>query len=148
MSVKFSFIFFFRNLIRRLTNLTRWWWFILAVHVPTAIIIICAVFIICPSFDESSIREPSPIDSEVDEDSLILLLGTCNTEAIDRGHAVVVACTVLDILTDALSRALSLPYFICSINLLFSSNINPSLPPLACPHQPPQEIHSRHRSLP
>ena len=112
MSVKFSFIFFFRNLIRRLTNLTRWWWFILGVHLPTAIIVICAVFIICPSFDESSIRERSPIDSEVDEDSLILLLGTCNAaEAIDRGHAVLVACTVLDILTDVLSKALSMAYF-------------------------------------
>ncbi|MCJ1263648.1 hypothetical protein MMC22_003518 [Lobaria immixta] len=40
-AVKFSFLFFFRNLIRRLRNLEILWWCVLVACVPVAIVCIC-----------------------------------------------------------------------------------------------------------
>ena len=49
-SVKFSFLFFFRHLLRRLKGLNIWWWCVLAVHVPTAVVMVCSSFMSCPDF--------------------------------------------------------------------------------------------------
>ena len=46
-SVKFSFLFFFRALLRQQKKMMRWWWCIFAIIVPTAIITIFAIFMIC-----------------------------------------------------------------------------------------------------
>ena len=149
MSVKFSFMFFFRNLLQRLTNLTRWWWFVLAVHIPTVIVIICAVFIVCPDFDERTMGEQRPRNFETYRGLLIHLSGTCDTpKALGRAHAVLVAGTVLDIVTDVLRKALTYhAYPIYNINLLRYSHIHPSPTPLACSHQPPHKVHPQRRSL-
>ena len=47
-AVKFSFLFFFRTLVRRLKKLTIWWWFILAVMIPAAVTDIAAIYMGCP----------------------------------------------------------------------------------------------------
>lgn len=52
MSVKFSFLFFFRGLIRQQKRLMMWWWCILAVLIPTTAIIMFSVLITCPYFDQ------------------------------------------------------------------------------------------------
>ena len=48
--VKFSFLFLFRSLIRRVKNLTLWWWCVFAVLMPISVICTCALFISCPVF--------------------------------------------------------------------------------------------------
>lgn len=50
-SVKFSFLFFFHGLIRRLRGLTIWWWCILALMIPIAAVFVSCIFIVCPYFD-------------------------------------------------------------------------------------------------
>ena len=52
-SVKFSFLFLFKSLIRRVRHLTILWWFVLAVLIPSAIVCICALFIACSKFSPS-----------------------------------------------------------------------------------------------
>ncbi|KAL9117085.1 MAG: hypothetical protein Q9187_006382 [Circinaria calcarea] len=48
--VKFSFLACFRNLVRRLRKMTIWWWCVLAVLIPAAIICMCGFFIACSTF--------------------------------------------------------------------------------------------------
>ena len=55
--VKFSFMACFRNLVRRLRNLTIWWWCVLAVLIPAAIICMCGSFIACPIFGPGVLGE-------------------------------------------------------------------------------------------
>ena len=49
-SVKFSFLFFFRSLLRRLKGLMIWWWCVLAINIPTAVVMTCSSFLSCPKF--------------------------------------------------------------------------------------------------
>ena len=51
MSVKFSFLFFFRHLIQRQKRLLIWWWCNFAFLIPTAAIVIFSDFIACPYSD-------------------------------------------------------------------------------------------------
>ena len=51
-SVKFSFLFFFRALLRKQKKMMTWWWCVFAVIVPTAIIMIFAIFIICAYWNQ------------------------------------------------------------------------------------------------
>lgn len=52
-AVKFSFLFFFRNLIRRLRDLEILWWCVLVICVPVAVVCICSPFIECPYVGKS-----------------------------------------------------------------------------------------------
>jgi hypothetical protein len=47
-AVKFSFIFYFRTLVRRLPRLTVWWRIVIAICVLLAIVSICGALIVCP----------------------------------------------------------------------------------------------------
>ena len=51
-AVKLAFLAFFRGLIRRLKKLEIWWWCVLAIVIPSSIILICSIFITCAYFDE------------------------------------------------------------------------------------------------
>ena len=51
MSVKFSFLFFFRHLIQRQKKLLIWWWCNFGFLIPTAAIVIFSDFIACPYSD-------------------------------------------------------------------------------------------------
>ncbi|KAL8767211.1 MAG: hypothetical protein Q9209_006216 [Squamulea sp. 1 TL-2023] len=58
-AVKLAFLAFFRGLIRRLKKLEMWWWCVLAIVVPSSIILICSNFISCAYFDERIlVRDP------------------------------------------------------------------------------------------
>lgn len=50
-AVKFSFLFFFRGLLRRVRGLMIWWWCVFGLMVPILIYFICAPFIVCPHFN-------------------------------------------------------------------------------------------------
>lgn len=50
-AVKFSFLFFFRGLLRRVRGLMTWWSCILGSMVPISIYFISAPFIVCPYFN-------------------------------------------------------------------------------------------------
>lgn len=56
-AVKFSFLFFFHGLLRRLRSLTIWWYCILVMMVPIAVIFILFIFIVCPYFDDRVLGE-------------------------------------------------------------------------------------------
>ena len=56
-SVKFSFLAVFRKLVSRLRNLTIWWWCVLAVLIPAAIICACGSFIACSTFGPGVLGE-------------------------------------------------------------------------------------------
>ena len=51
-SVKFSFLFFFRDLLRQQKRMFVWWWCIFAFLIPTAAIMIFSSMISCSNFDE------------------------------------------------------------------------------------------------
>lgn len=51
-SVKFSFLFFFRALLRQQKKMMVWWRCIFAVMIPTAVIMVFAFFIICAYWNE------------------------------------------------------------------------------------------------
>ena len=59
MSVKFSFLFFFRHLIQRQKKLLIWWWCIFAFLIPTAAIVIFSDFIACPYSDARILGQSS-----------------------------------------------------------------------------------------
>ena len=51
-SVKFSFLFFFRALLRQQKKMMVWWWCIFAILIPTAFIMIFAIFIVCAHWNQ------------------------------------------------------------------------------------------------
>ncbi|KAL8949083.1 MAG: hypothetical protein Q9222_004773, partial [Ikaeria aurantiellina] len=81
-AIKLSFLALFRGLIRRLRKLEVWWWLVLAIVIPSSIMLICSNFITCGYFDER-------------------ILVKCVTEsALKRQTAALQAVTILDILSD------------------------------------------------
>ena len=51
-SVKFSFLMFFKSLLRQQRKLIIWWWCICISLIPTAAILMFSILISCPYFDE------------------------------------------------------------------------------------------------
>lgn len=51
-SVKFSFLFFFRALLRQQKKMLVWWWCIFALLIPTALVMIFAIFIVCAYWNQ------------------------------------------------------------------------------------------------
>ena len=51
-SIKFSFLFFFRGLLRQQRKLLIWWWCIFTVLIPTAFIMIFAIFVVCAYWNQ------------------------------------------------------------------------------------------------
>ncbi|KAL8727524.1 MAG: hypothetical protein Q9166_005995 [cf. Caloplaca sp. 2 TL-2023] len=51
-AVKLAFLALFHSLIRRLKKLEIWWWCVLAIVIPSSIILVCSNFISCAYFDE------------------------------------------------------------------------------------------------
>lgn len=91
-SVKLSFWFFFRDLLRRIRSLTIWWWCILPFLIIGAAFCIATNFISCPVFDES-------------------ILEVCVTpNAVARQNAALKANAALDIVTDMF--LISIPIFL------------------------------------
>ena len=54
-AIKFSFLIYFRVLVRKLPFFEAWWWFILAFFIPSAIVTVPGSFIMCPHTSPSVI---------------------------------------------------------------------------------------------
>ena len=50
-AIKFSFVFFFRKLTRRVRGIEIWWWVVMVALIPSALICMFLGFIICPTLD-------------------------------------------------------------------------------------------------
>ena len=50
-AIKFSFLFFFRQLVDRLRGLTIWWWVVFSLLLPMGILNATTNFIACPHLD-------------------------------------------------------------------------------------------------
>ncbi len=108
-SVKFSFLFFFHSLLRRLKNMITWWWFVFAVHVSAAVVMICSSFMSCPYFGARVLGEQIPAKYSIEQRLTYVYLVTCVTpSALARENAVFKAVTILDIATDVLGTELAL----------------------------------------
>ncbi|MCJ1246847.1 hypothetical protein MMC30_004056 [Trapelia coarctata] len=83
-SVKYSFLFFFHSLVRRVRTLTIWWWCVFAIVIPSTIVCICSSFIACPYFGEE------------------VLVSCVTPQALARENATLIATTVVDIISDVL----------------------------------------------
>lgn len=59
MSVKFSFLFFFRSLIQHQKNEIIWWWCILVLLVATTPLLMFSNLMTCPYFDQSILGRSS-----------------------------------------------------------------------------------------
>ena len=95
-SVKFSFLFFFRHLLRHQKKLTLYWWFVCFITVPSAAVCMFSDLIACPYFDERIVAQCT------------------SAEALARETAVLKASVVLDITTDC---------FLISIPVLLLWNV-------------------------
>ena len=51
-AVKFSYMFFFKKLVRRVRKLQIWWWYVLGVLIPVSLAGSIFDFIICPVFTQ------------------------------------------------------------------------------------------------
>ena len=56
-AIKFSFLFFFRQLVDRLHGLTIWWWVVFSLLLPMGILNATTNFIACPHLDNYHIGE-------------------------------------------------------------------------------------------
>ena len=81
--VKFSFIFFFRQLLGHTGRLNVYWWCVFVFTIPCAVICACTEFIVCPAFGER-------------------ILAVCVHSGLKRQTAALYATVVLDILSDVL----------------------------------------------
>ncbi|KAL6720096.1 hypothetical protein ACLMJK_002017 [Lecanora helva] len=82
-SVKFSFLFFFKALIWQQKRLVMWWWCIFILVIPTAVILIFSDLIACAYFDQR------------------ILVKCVTSSALSRQNAILKATAILDIITDA-----------------------------------------------
>ena len=110
-SVKFSFLFLFKSLIKRATvrYLTLWWWCSLVLLVPSAVICTCGLLIACSTFGASVvgklIMKPIPSSFSWLICPMSLLIEACTTpQALFRENLSVKLSTVLDILTDVMRK--------------------------------------------
>ncbi|CAD6590909.1 MAG: hypothetical protein ASARMPRED_005103 [Alectoria sarmentosa] len=99
-SVKFSFLFFFRALLRQQKKLMVWWWCIFAMLIPTAFLMIFAIFIVCAYWNQE------------------IFVKCVTPAAYLRQNGVLQAITILDIFTDA---------FLISIPVLLLWNVRISI---------------------
>ena len=105
-SVKFSFLFFFRALLRQQRKMMVWWWCIFAMLIPTAFIMVFAIFIVCAYWNQEVFGRSSPFSCRATMRSLLILFEVkCATPAAyARQRGVLKSITILDIITDALRK--------------------------------------------
>lgn len=81
--VKFSFIFFFRQLLAGTGRLNVYWWCVFVFMIPCAVICACTEFMVCPAFGER-------------------IMAVCVESGLKRQFAALFVTVVLDILSDVL----------------------------------------------
>ena len=104
-SIKASFLFFFRFLIRHQKHLMIWWWIVFALLVPIAFVVTFSNFIACDYLDER-IFGKLDANKTLEEDALLigrLSSVKCVTpSALSRQNSIFKASGILDIITDAM----------------------------------------------
>ncbi|KAL8688913.1 MAG: hypothetical protein Q9218_005289, partial [Villophora microphyllina] len=90
LAVKLCFLAFFRSLIRRLKKLEIWWWCVLAIVLPSSVMLVCSNFITCGYFDERILADVE-----------IAVVKCVTSSALKRQNDTLKAVTILDILSDA-----------------------------------------------
>lgn len=60
-AVKFSFLFFFRVLVRRVHKMVVYWWIVVAVTAVAWIVCVICIFLPCLYFDERSCKILPPL---------------------------------------------------------------------------------------
>ena len=104
--VKMSFLFFFYNLLRRLKKMMIWWWCVIAITVPSTLVLICSNFISCSYFDERILGGCSTGLSQGSKHAYCLTNGLAecvSPSALARENATLKSVAILDLLTDFLS---------------------------------------------
>ena len=106
-SVKFSFLFFFRALLRQQKKMMVWWWCIFAFLIPTAFIMIFAIFIVCAYWNQEIFGRSTHLSNRARRAIFTDPLKVkCVTPAAHmRQNGVLKSITILDILTDAFRKS-------------------------------------------
>lgn len=81
--VKFSFLFFFQQVLGKTGRLLIYWWCVVIFTIPCAVTFACTEFMVCPAFGED-------------------ILAVCVNSGLQRQLAVLYVTVVLDIVSDAL----------------------------------------------
>ena len=102
-SVKFSFLLYFRTLIKRLHTLIVLWWFVLIFCIPVACIAVCVPFIECPYMGNSIMGTFHSLS--VKSGGTKCSLEKCFTEKVQsRENILLYWSAAADIVTDILSK--------------------------------------------
>ncbi|KAI4202141.1 MAG: hypothetical protein LQ350_002808 [Teloschistes chrysophthalmus] len=102
LAVKLCFLALFRSLIRRLRKLEMWWWLVLAIVVPSSIMLVCSNFISCSYFDERILGELIlGVQCLVPADDKAIAVKCVTSSALKRQNDTLKAVTILDIISDA-----------------------------------------------
>lgn len=78
--VKFSYIFFFRPLTSRIRPLQIWWWIVVAIVTPAALVTTCLAPWVCPYFGMDFLQHCSYV---IDHERIILIVSTATDVATD-----------------------------------------------------------------
>jgi hypothetical protein len=89
--VKFSFLFFFKQVLAKTGRLHMYWWFVVIFTIPCAVICACTEFMVCPAFGDN-------------------IMAVCVDSGLQRQIAVLYVTVVLDIVSDVL--LISIPIFL------------------------------------
>ena len=89
--VKFSFLFFFKQVLATTGKLRMYWWFVVIFTIPCAVICACTEFMVCPAFGED-------------------IMAVCVYSGLERQIAVLYVTVVLDIMSDVF--LISIPVFL------------------------------------
>ena len=112
-SVKLSFLFFFRNLVRRVRRMMIYWWTVLGIMIVTWLLFVLIIILgFCSYFDERVCKTSISLDFFLSNLELTDIAGTCEQESeLPRFIGLTALLTVLDIATDILCT--SYPSYRC-----------------------------------
>ena len=107
-AVKFSFLFYFRSLIKRLPRLCIWWWCVAGTFVPLAFTTIFANFILCPNVGLALGMLPvvDLLESGFGVNGIIVSCAAGHA-FLHRELALFYYSVVVDILTDTMCESIS-----------------------------------------
>ena len=103
-SVKFSYLFLFRSLIRGHRRLLIWWWCVCAILVPATGFCLFTEFVSCPAFGASVVGKRNPFGYPCALADRILAEACVTSSALYRERIALKLSTTLDILTDVMRK--------------------------------------------
>lgn len=111
-AVKFSFLFFFRVLVRRMHKMIVYWWIVVAVTTVAWAVCVISIFLPCTYFDERSSQSDSVHQFLILIDVIEWLIGhyavSCGQKSeLPKTIGFAALAIILDMITDILSMFLS-----------------------------------------